>query len=218
MIIYKRNNSGETSRYNSPGEIIGIDDSNFLATDPEIYDAMYKLIPENFIAMGDYFKQLSKLSADIITREILIANDLNNVLDADRGSTTVLNFLADRYNIIFPYDYGIEEQRLILKYYPNFIKIKGTESIINILNFIGRTEPEFYKSKLGNYEINELYEGYMQITIDDSNQNRINKFKNFAQNLINRLIPSGMYAEIIIPQQDDTNKLGETTSENFILG
>lgn len=185
-------------RYSSPNEVLGIDDSNCRAVDKSIFESLLSLVPDSLQSQNKYFSQLSKLFAEIVSREIVTTQDLYNVLDADHGTTSVLNFLANRYGIKFPSTYDVHKQRLILKYYPNFIKIKGSTRIERILDFIDRDENEFYQSQLGNYIIEQPYEGLMNIIVDEPNKERIQNQLNFAQTLINRLVPAGMYAKIVV--------------------
>ena len=186
-------------RYESPNEGISIDDSNSMMYDLDIFNAMLNLVPENFRQLNDYILTFSRLSAYITTKEISIMEDINNIYNPDLGSDVVLNFLADRYNIVFPINYGSDKKRLILKYFPNFIKIKGTEFAIKLLDFIDRTESDFYNSNPGKYEIEQYYEGLIKIKIiEDSDKERIKRYKTFAQTLINRITPAGMYSQIII--------------------
>lgn len=186
-------------RYESPNEGISVDDSNSMMYDLAIFNAMLNLVPENFRQLNDYILTFSKLSAYITTKEISTMEDVNNIYNPDLGSDVVLNFLADRYNIVFPINYGSDKKRLILKYFPNFIKIKGTEFAIKLLDFIDRTESDFYNSNSGKYEIEQYYEGLIKIKIiEDSDKERIKRYKTFAQTLINRVTPAGMYSQIII--------------------
>lgn len=186
-------------RYESPNEGISVDDSNSMMYDLDIFNAMLNLVPENFRQLNDYILTFSRLSAYITTKEISIMEDVNNIYNPDLGSDIVLNFLADRYDIVFPINYGSDKKRLILKYFPNFIKIKGTEFAIKLLDFIDRTESDFYNSNPGKYEIEQYYEGLIKIKIiEDSDKERIKRYKTFAQTLINRITPAGMYSQIII--------------------
>ena len=186
-------------RYESGNEIIRVNDFNSATYDKNIYDKLLELIPESFRNYNRYLNTLSTLSSYVISKEILLMEDINNIYNPDSGSRTVIDFLADRYDITFPVNYDIDKKRLILKYFPNFIKIKGTEFALKILDFIDRSEIDFYNSKPGNYEIEYYYEGYTKIKINDnSDKDRISKYLKFAQTLVNRVTPAGMYSEIII--------------------
>ena len=190
-------NTGEV--YNSENESLRIDDSNSMMYDKSIFDGLFNLIPESFRNYNKYFNTLSILSSYIITKEINLLEDINNIYNPDKGSETIINFLADRYNIVFPISYNTDQKRLILKYYPNFIKIKGTESATRILDFIGRTEVDFYNSKPGKYEIEYYYEGYIKIqVVNDEDKERIKRYLKFSQTLLNRVTPAGMYSQIVI--------------------
>lgn len=186
-------------RYESGNEIIRVNDFNSATYDKNIYDKLLELIPESFRNYNKYLNTLSTLSSYTISKEILLMEDINNIYNPDSGSRTVIDFLANRYDITFPVNYDIDKKRLILKYFPNFIKIKGTEFALKILDFIDRSEIDFYNSKPGNYEIEYYYEGYTKIKInDDSDKDRISKYLKFAQTLVNRVTPAGMYSEIIV--------------------
>lgn len=187
--------------YESPDESFGISEFNSATVyNSPIYNALLQLIPENFRDYNNYLKAFSNLSSYIISKEITLMEDINNIYNPDLGSKIVIDFLASRYSIVFPVDYDLNQKRLILKYYPNFIKIKGTEFAIKILDFINRTESDLYSaSQLGNYKIEYYYEGYTLLHVTDkSDQERISKYLKFAQNLIDRITPAGMYSKIII--------------------
>lgn len=197
MKIYENN----LLMYESPNESILLKDLDSMAYNKELFDSMINLVPENFRNLNDYLLTFSKLSAYITTKEIDTMEDINNIYNPDYGSDTILNFLANRYDVIFPINYGSDKKRFILKYFPNFIKIKGTEFATKLLDFIDRTESDFYKSIPGNYKIEQYCEGYIKLkVVNKDDQDRIKKYKTFAQTLINRITPAGMYSEIIIDE------------------
>ena len=187
------------TRYESPTEKFTINDYNSTMTDREIYESMLSLIPENFQKSNEYFNEFSKLSAFVTTREILLMEDINNIYNPDLGSENVINSLAKRYGITFPMNYEQDKKRLILKYFPNFIKIKGTETATFILNFIDKTESDFYQSDIESYKIEQTTEGYLKLIIENQDdKDRISNYLKFSQSLINRVTPAGMYIKIII--------------------
>lgn len=169
------------------------------AVEPNLYDSMSSVIPDAIKNSGSYFKVLSDLIVESFHRDILKMNDINVILDADSASIESLRFLANKYGIEFPSSYSIQCQRFLLKYFPNFVKIKGTENIVKILHLVGRSEGDFYKIKnFGDYKIIPEYEGYMRIIPDYVNRDRIYQNLNFSQKLINKLTSGGMYLEISI--------------------
>lgn len=196
-IINKRDGS---ILYNSSNESINSEDLNSKAYDRDIFESLLNLIPDNFRNYNNYFGTLSDISAYIISKEINNIKDINNIYNPDLGSEAIVNFLANRYNIPFPINYDLNQKRFLLKYYPNFIKIKGTKLSLNILDFVNRNEKEFYDSFIyeeDRYKINRLSEGYSKITIENAtDKKRLSAYQNFAQTLINRVTPAGMYSKL----------------------
>lgn len=172
---------------------------DILAIEPTLHEGMQSVIPESLSSAGDYFRVFTDLIVEASHREILKMNEINAVLDADSASSDALEFLSIKYGIEFPSNYSSNAQRFLLKYYPNFIKKKGTDTAVNILHLIGRSESEFYTAEdLGEFDLVMVSEGYLKIIPNSVNLQRIQDNLSFAQKIINKVTPSGMYLQISV--------------------
>lgn len=167
-----------------------------------LYDSFDNLIPETFKNVNSYFKSMAQIISINATNCCDQANLIPEAYNAAVVDDNSLDRLAARYSLNFPINYDPEYKRFLLKYFPDFIKIKGSnDRILKILDLINQSESDFYSyihdSYQNRYELSDGYAGNLIIAVRDSNDwSRLNSVLKFATTVIRRLIPIGTIIQI----------------------
>lgn len=200
-------------------ESIGCTDDQSRIYDVTLDTELSKLEIKSLSEVNSFWNILSTLIKDNMNLVLRKSNLLEMTYDADQANDIMIDYLSIIYGIQFPPYYTSEQRRLLLKYFPNFIKFKGIpQYALNIINLIDRTESELYLSSPDRYEVTPVSNGLYSIELPK----RIISI-DFTFDILNRLTPEGMYY-MKTPDQEvnytvylnDSINVLDTQNPNFI--
>lgn len=175
---------------------IGADDSQYRAYDFDYDKELSRLESYPLVEQEGFWSIISRLIKDAMNRELMKSQILTATFNPNQSDIRVLEYLSNRYGISFPTSYTPDSRRLLLKYFPNFIKLKGiSQSALDILLLIDRDEPQLYKElpiSGRDYEVTPVSNGYYTIQLPS----RITSI-NFAQTIVNKVTAEGFCYKVI---------------------
>lgn len=201
MIIKSTDFNGQILYQSSPdGMSLSEINRNY---DPEYDEELDQLVSYPLVEGSQFWNIVSMLIKDSMNSALRDAQGLTAVFNPNQSNDSALEQLAIRYGVEFPDGYSTDKQRLILKYYPNFVKLKGvTPRVLDILMLVGHSEEDLYSqtiTKDNTYSVEFVSNGYYKVNLVNHLPDDVYRL---AQRLVDQLTSEGTCYQVINPEKD----------------
>lgn len=180
-------------KYISDGVLVN---SNLVSKDLTNPLNLDRVIPDA-LKINTYWESFTDLIDEMKSRSIMISELIEYVYDPNIVNLEMLNKISEVYGISAPLEYPESQLRLLLTYYPFFLRIRGTLPALSIISLIGRDEISYYKEySKSEITIRYQYRGYYTLHRNGINEDTPGLLK-LAQSVVDKVTRAGIYYKVI---------------------